>query len=291
MIFTKNIWLAPAKLNLFLYITSRYPNGYHNLQTLFQFLEYSDQLIIIPRNDGQINLLTPLDGVPNNQNMIIRAAKLLRQKIPESFAYCGADISIKKIIPIGAGLGGGSSNAATVLVALNKLWKVNLSHNKLVNIGFKLGADVPIFIQGSSYFSEGAGKLIHPAYPKEKWYLIADPGIHISTSMIFNDPDLNIYSPVRSYQDLLLAPYTNDCEYIVRKRFHKIEMVLLWLLEYAPSRLTGTGACAFSEFNSKSSALRVLNKVPGWFKAFVARGINISPLYNFNDNVCTSQDY
>ncbi|WP_225639465.1 4-(cytidine 5'-diphospho)-2-C-methyl-D-erythritol kinase [Candidatus Profftia sp. (ex Adelges kitamiensis)] len=282
MIFTSSIWPAPAKINLFLYINSRRTNGYHNLQTIFQFLEYGDQLMITPRIDGQINLLTPIIGIPNNENLIIRAAKLLRDQLPNYFSYHGADLLLKKNIPIGSGLGGGSSDAATILVALNKLWQANLSHDVLIKLGALLGADVPFFINGHAYFSEGVGRLKYPVYPVERWYLIVNPNINISTALIFRDPDLKRDSPVRSLRELLRIPYSNDCEITVRRLFRKVDKVILWLSQYATSRLTGTGACVFAEFDTKKSAQQVLKQAPIGIKAFVARGINVSPLQIFS---------
>ncbi|KEY60815.1 4-(cytidine 5'-diphospho)-2-C-methyl-D-erythritol kinase [Serratia sp. DD3] len=275
-------WPSPAKLNLFLYITGRRADGYHLLQTLFQFLDYGDTLTITPRQDDRIQLLTPIAGVPDDQNLIIRAASLLQQ-------YCvnhaiantplGADISIEKRLPMGGGLGGGSSNAATVLVALNQLWQCDLSDEQLATLGLTLGADVPVFVHGHAAFAEGIGEQLQPASPAEKWYLVAHPGIHIPTPVIFADAELKRDTPVRPLSALLQAPYSNDCELIARKRFREVEQLLSWLLQYAPSRLTGTGACVFAEFDTETAALQVLNQAPSWLRGFVARGVNVSPLH------------
>lgn len=275
-------WPSPAKLNLFLYITGRRADGYHQLQTLFQFLDYGDTLTIVPRQDDQIQLLTPVEGVPDEQNLIVRAARLLQQ-------YCtahaiatlprGADISIDKRLPMGGGLGGGSSNAATVLVALNELWQCGLSDDQLAEMGLTLGADVPVFVRGHAAFAEGIGEQLQPANPAEKWYLVAHPGVSIPTPVIFADAELKRDTPVRPLNALLQAPYANDCEPIARKRFREVEQLLSWLLQYAPSRLTGTGACVFAEFDSEPAALQVLNQAPAWLRGFVARGVNVSPLH------------
>ncbi len=275
-------WPSPAKLNLFLYITGQREDGYHLLQTLFQFLDYSDTLNLDPRQDDSIRLLTPLDSVPDEHNLIVRAARLLQQ-------YCdrcgllsaprGADISIDKHLPMGGGLGGGSSNAATVLVALNELWRCGLSNNQLAELGLRLGADVPVFVHSYAAFAEGIGEQLQPANPPEKWYLVAHPGINIPTPMIFGDAELKRDTPVRCLNELLLAPYANDCEPIARKRFREVEQLISWLLEYAPSRLTGTGSCVFAEFDTEISARQVLNQAPVWLRGFVARGVNISPLH------------
>ncbi|ERK10772.1 MULTISPECIES: 4-(cytidine 5'-diphospho)-2-C-methyl-D-erythritol kinase [Serratia] len=275
-------WPSPAKLNLFLYITGRRADGYHQLQTLFQFLDYGDTLTIVPRQDDQIQLLTPVEGVPDEQNLIVRAARLLQQHCTtHSIATLprGADISIDKRLPMGGGLGGGSSNAATVLVALNELWQCGLSDDQLADMGLTLGADVPVFVRGHAAFAEGIGEQLQPANPVEKWYLVAHPGVSIPTPVIFADAELKRDTPVRPLNALLQAPYANDCEPIARKRFREVEQLLSWLLQYAPSRLTGTGACVFAEFDSEPAALQVLNQAPAWLRGFVARGVNVSPLH------------
>ena len=274
-------WPSPAKLNLFLYITGQRPDGYHTLQTLFQFLDYGDTLTIEPRTDGQLRLLTPVDGVPNEENLIIRAARLLMktaaqsQRLPEG---SGADISIDKRLPMGGGLGGGSSNAATVLVALNHLWQCHLSEDELATIGLTLGADVPVFVRGHAAFAEGVGEVLKPVEVAEKWYLVAHPGVSIPTPVIFGDPELPRNTPVRSIDTLLNCEFANDCEVIARKRFREVDDVLSWLLEYAPSRLTGTGACVFAEFDTELAARQVLEQAPEWLQGFVAKGVNRSPL-------------
>ena len=274
-------WPSPAKLNLFLYITGQRPDGYHTLQTLFQFLDYGDTLTIEPRTDGQLRLLTPVDGVPNEENLIIRAARLLMktaaetQRLPEG---SGADIHIDKRLPMGGGLGGGSSNAATVLVALNHLWQCHLSEDELATIGLTLGADVPVFVRGRAAFAEGVGEVLTPVDVAEKWYLVAHPGVSIPTPVIFGDPELPRNTPVRSIDTLLNCEFANDCEVIARKRFREVDDVLSWLLEYAPSRLTGTGACVFAEFDTELAARQVLEQAPEWLQGFVAKGVNLSPL-------------
>ncbi|AYH01618.1 4-(cytidine 5'-diphospho)-2-C-methyl-D-erythritol kinase [Pectobacterium parmentieri] len=271
-------WPAPAKLNLFLYITGQRQDGYHLLQTLFQFLDYGDTLTIRPRDDDQINLLTPVDGVDNEQNLIVRAARLLQQQHGDRPTHFGADISIDKRLPMGGGLGGGSSNAATVLVALNHLWQSGLSVDSLAELGLQLGADVPVFVRGHAAFAEGIGEQLTPANPPEKWYLVAHPGVSIATPLIFGDPELTRNSPVRDLESLLNQTFVNDCEAIARKRFREVEQLLSWLLEYAPARLTGTGACVFAEFDTEFAARQVLDQAPEWLNGFVARGVNVSPL-------------
>lgn len=274
-------WPSPAKLNLFLYITGQRADGYHTLQTLFQFLDYGDTLTIEPRTDGQLRLLTPVAGVPDEENLIVRAARLLMRAASESDrlpAGSGADISVDKRLPMGGGLGGGSSNAATVLVALNHLWGCGLSEEELATLGLQLGADVPVFVRGHAAFAEGVGEILTPVEPEEKWYLVAPPGVSIPTPVIFRDPELPRNTPRRSINTLLNCEFSNDCELIARKRFREVDAALSWLLEYAPSRLTGTGACVFAEFNTESAARQVLDTAPAWLNGFVARGVNLSPL-------------
>ncbi|EDJ0433852.1 isopentenyl monophosphate kinase [Salmonella enterica subsp. arizonae] len=275
-------WPSPAKLNLFLYITGQRADGYHTLQTLFQFLDYGDTLHIEPRRDGEIHLLTPVNGVENKDNLIVRAARGLMKAALESGrlpAGSGADISIEKRLPMGGGLGGGSSNAATVLVALNHLWQCGLSVDELAKLGLTLGADVPVFVRGHAAFAEGVGEILTPVNPPEKWYLVAHPGVIIPTPVIFKDPQLPRNTPKRSIDTLLKCEFSNDCEVIARKRFREVDAALSWLLEYAPSRLTGTGACVFAEFDTEPCARQVLEQAPEWLNAFVAKGVNLSPLH------------
>ncbi|AYN30108.1 MULTISPECIES: 4-(cytidine 5'-diphospho)-2-C-methyl-D-erythritol kinase [Buttiauxella] len=275
-------WPSPAKLNLFLYITGRREDGYHNLQTLFQFLDYGDTLSIEPTNDGQIRLATPIEGVPDEENLIVRAARLLQDTallmgtLPQG---AGAEISVEKRLPMGGGLGGGSSNAATVLVALNHVWNTGLTEDQLAALGITLGADVPVFVRGFAAFAEGVGEKLTPVSPPEKWYLVAHPGVSIPTPVIFKDPELPRNTPIRSIDTLLNCEFGNDCEVIARKRFRKVDELLSWLLEYAPSRLTGTGACVFAEFDTENAARQVLKQAPEWLHGFVARGVNVSPLH------------
>ncbi|HHJ4329612.1 4-(cytidine 5'-diphospho)-2-C-methyl-D-erythritol kinase [Citrobacter freundii] len=275
-------WPSPAKLNLFLYITGQRADGYHSLQTLFQFLDYGDTIDIALRGDGEIRLLTPVEGVAHEDNLIVRTARLLMKVASESNRLpkgSGADISIDKRLPMGGGLGGGSSNAATVLVALNHLWQCGLSIDELAALGLTLGADVPVFVRGHAAFAEGVGEILTPVEPEEKWYLVAHPGVSIPTPVIFNDPDLPRNTPKRSIKTLLKCEFGNDCEVIARKRFREVDAALSWLLEYAPSRLTGTGACVFAEFDTESRARQVLEQAPEWLKGFVAKGVNLSPLH------------
>ncbi|PPI88970.1 4-(cytidine 5'-diphospho)-2-C-methyl-D-erythritol kinase [Candidatus Pantoea edessiphila] len=273
------LWPAPAKLNLFLYITGRRSDGYHNIQTIFQLLDYSDMIKIEINNSGDIDLLTDLINIPKENNLIIKAATLLKLKSKKILPLkTGAFISIQKKLPIGSGLGGGSSNAATVLVALNYLWKTQFTVYELATLGLQLGADIPVFIYGFTAFAEGIGEKIRPIKIKEKWYLIVYPNINISTSEIFSCFNLTRNNKNYNLQTLLHLPFSNDFEKIVRTNFIQIDNIISFLLNYAPTRLTGTGSCVFSVFDIESKAYDVLKLIPQSFTGFVAKGINISPL-------------
>ena len=275
-------WPSPGKLNLFLFITGRRVDGYHNLQTLFQFLDYGDEMTFAVDLSAQIRLLNPIDNVPCEENLIYRAAQRLKmQAIADGRCEdsVGVAIGLDKKLPMGGGLGGGSSNAATTLIALNQLWQLNYSLSQLADLGLALGADVPIFVHGYAALAEGVGEQLTPVEPLEKWYLVAHPNVSIPTPVIFNDPELTRDSPVRSVEQLMNSPWSNDCEPIARKRFRKVDELLNWLLEYAPSRLTGTGACVFAEFDSEAAARHVLTLTPPWMTCFVAKGVNVSPLH------------
>lgn len=268
-------WPSPAKLNLFLYITGQRQDGYHELQTLFQFLDFGDQLRFRLNQTGEIHLSPMIEGLSLEDNLIYRAAKLL-QKTTNTTQ--GVHIHLEKVIPMGGGLGGGSSNAATTLVALNFLWNTQLNTQTLAKLGLTLGADVPIFVHGHAAFAEGVGEKLIPAKPIEKWYLVVKPNVHIATELIFQHPNLTRNTPKRPFDKLSGEKYENDCEKIVRDLFPEVDMALSWLLEYAPSRLTGTGACVFAEFENEARARYVLSLLPELLTGFVARGMNTSPL-------------
>lgn len=275
MIETSTRWPSPAKLNLFLYINGRTENGYHELQTLFQFVDHGDELTIQANHSGDITISPEIEGVPLQDNLIWKAATAL-----QNYAHCsfGAHIELHKVLPMGGGIGGGSSNAATTLVALNYLWQLNLTDDELAEIGLKLGADVPVFVRGFSAFAEGVGEKLSPATPEEKWYLVVRPNVSIATADIFRHPDLTRNTPKRDLETLLNTPSVNDCEKIVRMLYPEVDKQLSWLLQYAPSRLTGTGSCVFAEFSSKSEAETILAQLSDKVSAFVAQGRNISPL-------------
>ncbi|EGR0773026.1 4-(cytidine 5'-diphospho)-2-C-methyl-D-erythritol kinase [Vibrio cholerae] len=275
MIHGTTVWPSPAKLNLFLYITGRRANGYHDLQTLFQFLDYGDELTITANNSGNITLSPALADVALEDNLIYKAAMALKNAAQSPL---GADIQLHKVLPMGGGIGGGSSNAATTLVALNYLWQTGLSDDQLAEIGLALGADVPVFTRGFAAFAEGVGEELSAVEAEEKWYLVVRPAVSIATKDIFTHPQLMRNTPKRDLASLLATPYENDCEKIVRSLYPEVDKQLSWLLQYAPSRLTGTGSCVFAEFSSRKDAQAVFAQLSDNVLAFVAQGRNVSPL-------------
>ncbi|EGQ9437760.1 4-(cytidine 5'-diphospho)-2-C-methyl-D-erythritol kinase [Vibrio cholerae] len=275
MIHGTTVWPSPAKLNLFLYITGRRANGYHDLQTLFQFLDHGDELTITANHSGNITLSPALADVALEDNLIYKAAMALKNAAQSPL---GADIQLHKVLPMGGGIGGGSSNAATTLVALNYLWQTGLSDDQLAEIGLALGADVPVFTRGFAAFAEGVGEELSAVEPEEKWYLVVRPAVSIATKDIFTHPQLVRNTPKRDLASLLTTPYENDCEKIVRSLYPEVDKQLSWLLQYAPSRLTGTGSCVFAEFSSRKDAQAVFAQLSDNVLAFVAQGRNVSPL-------------
>lgn len=264
---------APAKLNLFLHITGRRADGYHNLQTLFQMLDCGDQLSFTLSRDAEIRFSCSDKSIENDNNLVVRAAKLLQPLAAEG---AGVRIYLDKQVPMGGGLGGGSSDAATTLLALNQLWQLKLSNAQLCELGLKLGADVPVFVFGKTAFAEGVGEKLQPVSLPEKYYLIVTPEVHVSTAEVFGNPDLIRNTPVMAVKDLLDSQWQNDCETLVKRLYPEVAMVLNWLIEYAPSRMTGTGASVFAEFQDELSARQTLAKLPSAWRGFVAKGVNQS---------------
>ena len=270
-------WPAPAKLNLFLHVNGRRPDGYHELQTLFIFLDHGDWLEFEPLADTDLLTLSPaIPGVPDEQNLIIRAARLLQGRLPSPM---GAHIRFEKVLPMGGGIGGGPSDAATTLVALNHLWQAGLGEDELAQLGVQLGADVPVFVRGRAAFAEGVGEKLQPVEVPSAWYLVLKPDCHVATAAVFQDPDLPRNTPRMTLHNLLEGVWKNDCELLVKKRHPEVANALGWLLEYAPSRMTGTGACVFAQFEDEVAARKVLARVPEGWDGFVAKGENISPLF------------
>ena len=267
---------APAKLNLFLHITGRRADGYHNLQTLFQFVDYGDTLHFSCRDDGQINLHTELPGVAPEDNLIVKAAKRLQNATGTSL---GADITLEKRLPMGGGIGGGSSDAATTLVGLNRLWESNLSDDQLAAIGIALGADVPGFVHGKAAWAEGVGEKLTPVELEEPWYLVVIPPYSVSTAEIFSDQRLT-----RDTSPITLAAFRevggrNDCLPVVAARYPEIRNTLILLNNYCEAKMTGTGSCLFGAFPNEREADKVRARLPATLRSFVAKGCNVSPLH------------
>lgn len=274
---------SPAKLNLFLHITGRLANGYHALQTVFQLIDYADQLTFERRNDNECHLHTDQPLLATENNLILRACRLLQKA---SNCNQGVNITLHKRIPIGGGLGGGSSNAATTLIALNHLWNTQLTLLELAKLGLELGADVPIFIHGRSAWAEGIGEIIQPINLPEVWYLILVPPISVSTKEIFSAPELMRTTQPITLQKFLDDGGINDCEPVVRKKYPVIANALEWLNQFANAQLTGTGSCIFAKFETERDAQKVASKIPFPYSGFVAKGINNSPLHLTLDNIC-----
>lgn len=267
---------APAKLNLFLHVTGRRADGYHNLQTLFQFLDFADTLDFTLREDNQILLHGELAGVSAEDNLITRAARLLQQHTGTSQ---GADIILHKRLPMGGGLGGGSSDAATTLVGLNHLWQTGISLQSLATLGLQLGADVPVFVLGRAAWAEGVGEELTPVELDEPWYLVVMPDCQVSTAEIFSDQRLT-----RDTQPITLAAFReqggrNDCLPVAEERYPEIRNALILLNNYCEAKMTGTGSCVFGAFPNEREADKVRARLPATLQSFVARGCNSSPLH------------
>jgi len=269
-------WPAPAKLNLFLHLTGRRADGYHELQTLFQLIDLTDDIRLSVRDDGAIERHSGAAGVAPEHDLAVRAARTLQRL---TGCPLGADIDVRKHIPLGAGLGGGSSDAATVLLALNELWGCGLSLEALASVGLPLGADVPVFIQGSSAWGEGIGERLTPVTLPEAWYVIVHPGVHVSTASVFQSAELTRNSPLITIRAFFEAGGRNDCESVVRAHHPEVAEALDWLRRVAPAQLTGTGASVFTACASASEAERLAARVPDRWRSFVARGLNTSPVH------------
>jgi 4-diphosphocytidyl-2-C-methyl-D-erythritol kinase len=271
------VWLAPAKINRFLHITNRRDDGYHELQTVFQFLDYADELSFEILHNNDIRLKNTLPDVKPEDDLIYRAAKLLQQT---SDCHLGAAASVLKRIPMGGGLGGGSSDAATTLVALNQLWQINMAVDELAEIGVSLGADVPIFVHGYAAWAEGVGEKLTTIQLDEPWYLVINPDVHISTAEIFASPALKRNCAPITIERFLSGEGGNVCEPVVCEIYPQVQQAIQWLNAYAPARMTGTGASVFAPFDNEAKAREVLGLCPENYHAFVARGCNLSPLYS-----------
>ena len=273
---------APAKLNLMLHIVGRRADGYHLLETLFQFLDYADTLHFCTRDDGQIILHSTIDGVTHDDNLIVRAARLLQTT---SQSKLGADIWLEKKLPIGGGIGGGSSNAATTLVGLNHLWHTQLTLEKLAELGLTLGADVPVFVLGRAAFAQGIGEQLQPVDLPEPWYLVAVPPVSISTAKIFSDPCLTRDTPASNMRTVLKQSGHNDCQAVVEKHYPEVRNALILLNKFVEARLTGTGSCIFGGFPNEQQAAKVATQISESLPSFVAQGANISMLHRVLQNL------
>ncbi|WP_313525289.1 4-(cytidine 5'-diphospho)-2-C-methyl-D-erythritol kinase [Stutzerimonas kunmingensis] len=267
---------APAKLNLMLHIVGRRADGYHELQTLFQFLDHGDELGFRLRADGEIRLHTALPGVDHESNLIVRAARLLQRA---SGCSLGADITLLKRLPMGGGIGGGSSDAATTLLGLDHLWQLHLGEDRLAALGLTLGADVPVFVRGRAAFAEGVGERLQPVDLPEPWFLVIAPQVSVSTAEIFADPELTRNTPAITVRSLLAGGGHNDCQPIVEKRYPEVRNALSLLNKFVPASMTGTGACVFGSFPNEGEADKVRRQLPDTLPSFVAHGRNVSMLH------------
>jgi 4-diphosphocytidyl-2-C-methyl-D-erythritol kinase len=269
-------WPAPAKLNLFLHITGRRDDGFHDLQTVFQLLDWGDRIGLETDPAGEIRRVSGPAAIDPASDLTIRAAKALRERCPGGE---GALIYLEKHIPAGAGLGGGSSDAATVLLVLNQLWRTGLAVPELADLGAQLGSDVPVFVRGSSAWAQGRGDQLVPVELPERWFVIVYPGVPVGTGEIFQAPELTRNSPLITIRALFEGGTRNDFEPVVRARYPEVAAALEWLARFAPARLTGSGSCVFAAFDDAAHAERVAARVPDVWRSFVARGVNRSPLH------------
>lgn len=274
-------WLAPAKLNLMLRVLGRRGDGYHRLQTVFQFVDHCDRLYIEPRSDGQVTRPDGPAGIPPEQDLVVRAAQALARA---TGCRAGAEIRVDKRLPMGGGLGGGSSDAATTLHALNQLWSTGLSIDRLAEIGLALGADVPVFIRGRAAWGEGVGETLDPVELPRPWYLVMAPPVQVSTAAVFNDEALTRNSAPITLADFLRGNAANDCLTTVLANYPVVARAFQWLASRADAKLTGTGACLFAAFPDRAAAERLLTEVPAEIPAFIAQGRNRSPLFGADDS-------
>ncbi|WP_199097030.1 4-(cytidine 5'-diphospho)-2-C-methyl-D-erythritol kinase [Dyella sp. ASV21] len=270
------VWPAPAKVNLFLRILGRRPDGYHELQTVFRLLDWGDEIRLRRRRDGGIHRLTDVPGVPADSDLVVRAARLLQ---PHAAAGCGVDIEVEKRIPMGGGLGGGSSDAATVLVALNRLWGAGLGEDALAELGCQLGADVPVFVRGRSAWAEGIGEKLTPLTLPERWYTVLEPHEHVPTAALFQAAELTRNAPPATISFFTSGETVeNAFTPVVRARHTRVAAALDWLGGFGRARLSGSGACVFLETESPERAEAIAERCPARFTAHVAKGVDISPL-------------
>ncbi|KZZ59302.1 4-(cytidine 5'-diphospho)-2-C-methyl-D-erythritol kinase [Oleiphilus sp. HI0125] len=271
---------APAKLNLFLHINGRRPDGYHELQTVFQLLDFGDELYFELNSSQAITIKPEFNDIPVEDNLIYQAAKILE---PFATNYKGVDITLNKRLPMGGGVGGGSSDAATTLIALNYLWQCNLSNEELCDLGIQLGADVPVFVNGKTSWAEGIGEQLSPIKTPDCWYVVLAPEAHISTVKIFSNEVLTRDTPKMRIAPALegqaLNALNNDCEALVKQLYPTVNEAINWLSKYGPTKLTGTGACCFCRLSTETEARQVLKEAGAKFKGFIAKGVSLSPAH------------
>lgn len=269
---------APAKLNLFLHVVGRRPDGYHLLQTLFRFINLHDTLHFSLREDGAVHRTNAIEGVAEEQDLCVRAARLLQS---ETGCRLGVDIAVEKRIPMGGGLGGGSSDAATTLIALNRLWSLGLSRTRLMQLGLKLGADVPVFVFGKNAFAEGVGEKLQ-AYPlAEAWYVVLFPPVQVPTAQIFAHPELTRDTVSITMRALSERQFRNDLQPVVCDLYPEVARHMAWLGNFGKAMMTGSGACVFAEFASRSQAEAVLQQLPQQMRGIVAQGLAKHPLHDW----------
>jgi 4-diphosphocytidyl-2-C-methyl-D-erythritol kinase len=275
-------WPAPAKLNLFLHVTGRRADGYHLLQTVFQLIDYGDTLRFTPRPDGAIRRSTPFPGVPEENDLCVRAARLLQTAAARAgHSLAGADIALDKRLPQGGGLGGGSSDAATTLIGLNHLWQTGFRRTELMALGLQLGADVPFFLCGGNAFAEGIGESLQVLPTPARWFVVIEPGVSIPTAAIFTATELTRDSKPVKISDFSKSPesfWKNDLQAVAVQRFPVVAEAIQWLSAHGNARMTGSGACVFCPFEDEQQADRVLKQVPPRWKAWKAEGLQRHPL-------------
>ena len=281
---------APAKLNLFLHVTGRRADGYHTLQTLFRFIDLQDTLHFSVREDGVIRRTNVVEGVAEEDDLCVRAARLLQL---ETGCELGVEITVEKHIPMGGGLGGGSSDAATTLIALNRLWSLGLSRKRLMELSLKLGADVPVFIFGENAFAEGVGEVLQACPLPEAWYVVLFPPVHVPTAQIFAQLDFaghlagleltrdSVSITMRALLERQLPSLRNDLQSVVCNLYPEVSQHLIWLSNFGKAMMTGSGACVFSEFSGFSQAEAVLQQLPVGMRGVVAQGLARHPLYDW----------
>lgn len=272
---TARSWPAPAKLNLFLHVTGRRADGYHEIQTVFQLVDLADRIFIAPRADARVRRLEGPAEVAPEADLCVRAALRLQAA---GAAGRGADIRLQKRIPIQGGLGGGSSDAATTLVALNEMWGLRLPPGRLAELALELGADVPFFVQGHSAWGEGIGERLTPLDLPPRHYAIVYPGVGIPTAEVFQAHELTRKTPETTIRGFLQAGGRNDCEPVVAGRSPEVRRALAWLADRGEARMTGTGSCVFAPFDDRASAEAALEGLPAGWRGFAARGLDRSPL-------------